>query len=57
MAGDIKREIFLMIKLISNKDFKVDYFFTFNHSISKLYSKYIKANLLKLDHIKIIKIS
>ena len=31
-----------------NKDFKVDYFFTFNHSISKIYSKYIKAKFIEI---------
>ena len=45
-------DIFDDKNLISNKDFKVDYFFTFNHSISKLYSKYIKANFIEIGSYK-----
>ncbi len=41
-------DIFDNKNLIFNKDFKVDYFFTFNLSISKLYSKYIKANFVEI---------
>ena len=41
-------DIFEHKNLIYNKDFKVDYFFTFNHSISKIYSKYIKAKFIEI---------
>ena len=48
MGGGTKGDIFEHKNLIYNKDFKVDYFFTFNHSISKIYSKYIKAKFIEI---------
>ena len=41
-------DIFDNKSLISKKNYQVDYFFTFNSSISKLYSKYVKANFVEI---------
>ena len=45
-------DIFDHKNLISGKDFKLDYFFTFNSSVSKLFSKYIKANFIEIGSYK-----
>ena len=39
-------------RIIKRDEYKVDYFFTFNSSISKLYSKFIKAKFIEIGSIE-----
>ena len=45
-------DIFDKIKIIPKNNYQVDYFFTFNASVSKLYSKYIDANFVEIGSCK-----
>ena len=45
-------DIFDKKKIIPKNNYQVDYFFTFNASVSRLYSKYINANFVEIGSYK-----
>ena len=45
-------DIFDKKKIIPENNYQVDYFFTFNASVSRLYSKYINANFVEIGSYK-----